>query len=98
MGHQETEFFGRPEHLGIHELKNSVSGRNDDQSRIVAVRRRGNWRLDSVSAVGGVGCGHNQCELSLVGATDRDTSRELGLELAALGEYVAVRGAGCVAI
>ena len=26
LGHQETEFFGRPEHLGVHELENSVSG------------------------------------------------------------------------
>jgi len=30
---KKSSFFGRPEHLSIHELKNSVSGRNDDQSR-----------------------------------------------------------------
>jgi len=44
--HQETEFFGRPEHLGIRKLKNSVSGRNDDQSRI---RRENGLEADALS-------------------------------------------------
>ena len=56
------------------------------------------WRLAGVVAMAGVGGGANECELSLVRATARDTPPTLELELGAVGKYVAVRGDGGVAI
>jgi len=67
-------------------------------ARVVAIKRGEKWRLAGMAAVAGVGGGANECELSLVGATARDTGPTMELELVAVGKCVAVRGDGGVAI
>jgi hypothetical protein len=63
----------------------------------MAIKWGEKWWLACMAAVAGVGGGGHECELSLVGATARDTGATVELELVAVRKYLAVRGDGGVA-